>query len=95
MSKKFEPVVIPPGTKVYVLDHWTGHCAHKYGQQITVTGDGFHECENYPGCFEGTYWWEEGGERKGGHTTDLRVSLSAPDNDKGGMGWGGTQQSSS
>ena len=82
MTDEFEPVVLPAGTKVYVLDHWTGHCAHKYGKQITATGTGFVECEQYPGCFEGPYSWEEDGDTLVGYTTGLRVSLSAPDTEE-------------
>jgi hypothetical protein len=71
--------VIGPGTKLYVLGHWTGHCSHDRGQVITVTGRGFVENELYPGHYSGSYRWEENGEEIIGVTTGLRVSLTPPD----------------
>jgi len=90
MTDEFEPVVLPAGTKVYVLDHWTGHCAHKYGKQITVTGTGFVECEQYPGCFRGTVLLGRGRRGAGGlHDGAKGVALGAPTR-RSEMGWNST-----
>ena len=67
--------VYPKGTRLRVLGHWTGHCAHPTGELIVAGEGGMSEVPAHPGHFKGYYHWgaDIGCSQPSGFTTGLKL----------------------
>jgi hypothetical protein len=72
-GKKRRWTVYPKGTKLRVLGHWTGRCAHAVGEVIVAGEGGMSETPERPGHFRGYYHWGSNRTPMTGYTTGLAL----------------------